>query len=611
MRIIFYLLLCTITLFATSLVIDETLHVTTTAKHQYGIIDETDQLSAIDVLTMPLDKPLTHHSYTHASIWTKATLKNDSNTLLSIVLRNLRPGTEYIDVFIFKNEKLIATHLLGDLRSQKERAFLDAKSSFLISLEPFSEVTIVSRFKSWGTLYLPWQLLSPKAYSQITNVENLFYGLFGGVMVALVIFNLSFFIGLRERFFIYYAMGGFFTFWSLFSTDGIFYMLDLGINLRFVIVSTWLATALVMVFSLLFIATFFKLERLHVKLAWILKGLAGVMIGFFLLFSYAGFFDESLFVEYSPLYLNLSFVFCLVILATVGWATYKKITGALFILIGEFFYIACILYISLSFKGVIEEPIYNYLVFPLGVMIEMLFFTLAISTKIKEIKNAAQYAQIVSMREKQLIEYGKIVGNIAHQWKNGLAHIGALNTEMRLLLDKKADRTSALLQQRLTQSEEAIHFLLETMRTFLNHYKTSPAQETFKPTDALAKALKMVDLQLKALKIELVIDAPYTIEIHGNEKEWYHVWLNLISNSLNAAQISKTSHPYIHIMCNAEQLRYEDNCGGIDVQTLAAIQKGEHAGLGLKMVKEILEKHGFLFEIGTKKGGFFCTILQM
>lgn len=608
MRVIFSLLLFVFSLFALPLEVDEHLHVTTTAQHQYGLVDETHRLKAHDVFAMPLSTPLTQYTYTHAAIWTKTTFKNTSAKPLHFVLRNLRPGTDKIDIFLFEKGELVATHALGDQRPQAHREILSSKSAFALDLEPFAQITMLSRFESWGTFDLIWQVLSPKAYTTKTNLETIFYGLFGGIMVALMLFSLSFYAGLKEHFFLLYAVQGFFTLWSVYATDGVFYMLDLGFNLAFISASTWLATALLMAFSSLFITSFFDLGHLHVRLALVLKGFAGVMVGYSLLFGYAAIFNARLFVDYSAFYLNLSFLFCLLILSSALWAWYKKITGALYIVLGEFFYILCILYVSLSFKGVIESSHESYLILPVGILLEMLFFLMAISAKIKQIKTAAQHAHIASMRERELIGYGKMVGNIAHQWKNGLAQIGALNTEMRLLLDRKSKHTHTLLQERLIQSEEAIHFLLETMQTFLHHYKSSPTQSSFRLKDTLLKAIKMIDLELKAAKIELIIEASCDLEVHGSQKEWYHVWLNLLSNSLAAANKSGMPHPCIRITYNERELRYEDTCGGMEAKTLMAIQKGEQMGLGLKMVQEIVQNDGFLWEIGATHEGFWCTI---
>ena len=85
--------------------------------------DIDDELKATDVLNnvnLKLASKI-HIATFEDAFWTKLTLKNSSNKNQTLSLYNIIPGTNNIDVYIFKKNQQVAFHQLGDLQAQTKR----------------------------------------------------------------------------------------------------------------------------------------------------------------------------------------------------------------------------------------------------------------------------------------------------------------------------------------------------------------------------------------------------------------------------------------------------------------------------------------------------------
>ncbi len=92
--------------------------------------------------------------------WTKLIIKNDTNYFKELVLYNNLSGMNKIDVYIIKNNKLDKNLLLGDLREQNLREFINRYSSFILKFEPNEEITIISKLDNYLVSNLSWEVSS-------------------------------------------------------------------------------------------------------------------------------------------------------------------------------------------------------------------------------------------------------------------------------------------------------------------------------------------------------------------------------------------------------------------------------------------------------------------
>lgn len=228
----------------------------------------------------------------------------------------------------------------------------------------------------------------------------------------------------------------------------------------------------------------------------------------------------------------------------------------------------------------------------------------------KEIKKNEEQQQLL-IEQKRKAEIGELLGNISHQWKNGLSQISSLNLEMILMYKLKQNISdNKEFYQRLEDTENSIKFMIDTMNTFLGYYKEESDYSKFKMEENITQVMQLIDLEIKKSNLNINIISDFPLEITSNKNEWLHIWLNLISNTIKASIFNNIQNPQINITINEKNIIYEDNCGGFKNEILDDIQNHKQKGLGLKMTFKILEKFGYFMNIENYKFGARLTILK-
>lgn len=221
----------------------------------------------------------------------------------------------------------------------------------------------------------------------------------------------------------------------------------------------------------------------------------------------------------------------------------------------------------------------------------------------KEIKKNEEQ-KLILIEQKRKVEIGELLGNISHQWKNGLTQISSLNLEMILMYELKQNiNSNKEFYQRLKDTENSIKFMVETMNTFLGYYKQNTNYSTFEIKDNIKQVLQLIDIEIKNSKLKIYLIDNSSLKITANKNEWLHIWLNLITNSIKASKSQNIKNPEIKIFINQKNIIFEDNCGGFEKEILENIQKNKQQGLGLKMSIKIIEKSNWSMNIENYNNG--------
>lgn len=224
-------------------------------------------------------------------------------------------------------------------------------------------------------------------------------------------------------------------------------------------------------------------------------------------------------------------------------------------------------------------------------------------------KNQKQQQQLIEQKRKA--EIGELLGNISHQWKNGLTQISSLNLEMILMYELKEDFiNNEAFYDRLKDTENSIKFMIDTMNTFLNYYKEENHFSEFNIKNNINEVLKLVDIEIKNSKIDIKIIENFPLKISANKNEWMHIWLNLFTNCIKISKIRNIEIPKIEILINEKNIIFRDNCEGFKKDILKTILNNEQKGLGLKMSSKILEKNDWGIIIENSKTGAKITLFD-
>jgi len=607
---------------ATPLLLNASSKTTNTIPHQITIEDKNHTLNSLDILYNRFNSFTTNtkSSYTKSAFWTKSEVKNNTNKPIQYIFRNNRAGTDKIDVYVYDNNQLIAEHTLGDLRGQDKREILATKSVFLISFAPYETLTVISKYSSLGGLDLQWEILPVDRYSYINGSENIFFGIFGGIIFALIIYNFILFISLREKIFLLYALQGSFVGWFVFAVSGVFYFLDFGLELSFLTATTWLAPILMMLFLMLFISEFFSLSSRSKVLYGFTLFFVGVAIGYFCIFFYGYLFDDKdIFIAYSSIYLNISLLSYIFIGIVALWGVYKKIAGAIYIAIGEIIYILAILFITLVFKGASDFSSFAHFVIPFGVMVEMVFFALALGTKIKQIKIDLENAKTLSLQEEHYTEYGKIVGNISHQWKQPLSY---LSSQIMYLSSLKTVNKGDMIEEEFLAVAPKLNYTIELMANTINlfndFYQNPNEKTTLHLNNELEHLVAMYEYKLISNNIEVKLECDEELEFFTFKISFLQIIMTLLDNSIEQFEKSEAKEGVISLTLKKKDTTllviFEDNAGGIKLPLETIFDpyissKNQKGGMGLHILKTILTEKLFgKIEVKNSQNGAIFTL---
>jgi signal transduction histidine kinase len=254
----------------------------------------------------------------------------------------------------------------------------------------------------------------------------------------------------------------------------------------------------------------------------------------------------------------------------------------------------------------IIDPLY------IGSAVEAILFSLALSYKIRMVAKAKEEQKELLVHQSKLASMGEMIGNIAHQWRQPLTHLGY--TMMNLKEAQKHDElTPEYLNNKIDEANTQLDFMSHTIDDFKDFYTPNKEKEDFSLVTATQETLEIMRNTLKNndIEVELVIKEDSTL--HNYKNEYKQVLLNLLSNAKDALVERVTKSPHITIVIDKNTIQITDNAGGIKEEVLKRIYepyfstKVGNSGIGLYMSKMIIERNmgGFLKMKNLKNGACF------
>jgi len=215
----------------------------------------------------------------------------------------------------------------------------------------------------------------------------------------------------------------------------------------------------------------------------------------------------------------------------------------------------------------------------------------------------------IKQKENQLIQQnkfaqlGEMLSMIAHQWRQPLNVISAMNEVIRLNIRKKDFDEKKIINLSKNISNQ-IQYLSKTINDFKEFFL--PTKEPMNTTlDYIINAvLDLVEPSLQKNQIELILELNAKSKIKTHISELKQVLINLIRNAEDAIVEHRKDNRVIHIMTYERRkdniaLKIADNGGGIPPDISKSIFEPYFStkidkngtGLGLYMSKLIIEKH--------------------
>ena len=478
--------------------------------------------------------------------------------------------TQSLEHFSIVGKKIFSFHYDGNK---------DSKRYF------FKSVTSQSHVIAKASLYTPQSF---SLWVEEYGIKSLVSFFFFGLIFMTALYNGALYIYNREKSFFYYMLMQFFMVGVLFyQMDMVdIYVMGNVENEEIAIFFYFIIVEVVILFMLWFVRSFLETKKylpFHDKILSYITIVAVVDLVFFFI----------------PILLILQiYTFIVLYIIWVAWLRLKQgYKPARFFLFG-WFALALGIFLSEYFEDDLSfDPLL------VGSTIEALFLAVAISYKMREIRNSKEEQKELLIHQSRLASMGDMLGNIAHQWRQPLTRLGFI-----LMNIEQKDKQN-IHEEKLEEAEIQIEFMSQTINDFRNFYAPNKAKELFSLAEESQNIVDFIAFE----KIELTVKIVEDREILNYKNEYKQVLLNLLTNAKDVLIERAVLLPKIVIEINGLVVKISDNGGGVHGSNIQKIfepyfsTKESGLGIGLYMSKMIVEKNmqGLISVSNGRNGAIF------
>lgn len=219
----------------------------------------------------------------------------------------------------------------------------------------------------------------------------------------------------------------------------------------------------------------------------------------------------------------------------------------------------------------------------------------------RDITKKIESEKLFNLQTRQA-QMGEMISMIAHQWRQPLAIINAITTQMRFK-DYMSGNEDSIEQNNLIKIEEQCTHLSQTISEYRDFFRPDKPKEYFELSLLLRHALNLIEHTLKNQGIEIEEVIGNTPKLFSYRNEILQVLIALLKNSLDAFEENGLEYGKITITIQSNDgyciLSIHDNAGGISPENMNKLfipyfttkNKIDGTGLGLYMSKMIIQDH--------------------
>lgn len=220
---------------------------------------------------------------------------------------------------------------------------------------------------------------------------------------------------------------------------------------------------------------------------------------------------------------------------------------------------------------------------------------------VRDITSKVEDEKMLTIHARQA-QMGEMISMIAHQWRQPLAIINAITTQMRLKA-MLMDADDGDFVDNLQKIEQQSAHLSQTISDYRDFFRPDKPKERFHLSSLIDHALNLIDHTLKNHSIHVETENAYDPILYTFRNELIQVLIVLLKNALDAFVENKIigGEIIIRIRPDADTciLSITDNAGGIPSEIIYKLfspyftTKSEKfgTGLGLYMSRMIIEDH--------------------
>lgn len=336
--------------------------------------------------------------FTTSPYWIKFIVENKNPNIQNWLLEVGYPHLDSLEFYFIDQDGGYHYKKTGDMIPFTEREIKHRLFIIKLSLEYGKKQEIFIRVKTESSFQVPLTIWEPIKFSEKVYEEELGYGIYYGIMIVMVLYNLFLFIGLRDRATLYYVLYiGSFGF-GIMSLNGVptqylWYNWPVFAN-KILLVSLYVAMSMLCLFSRTYLNTKIHAPKLDKSIVFImLFGIAGSISSIFIKYE-LGVKLVALFGVSCPIPTFIAGIIC--------WR--KGITAARFYLFAWIFLLLGILILSLRNFGFLPSTFFTEYSVQIGSALEVILLSLGLADRINIMKRERFLAQqeALSAQEKMV-----------------------------------------------------------------------------------------------------------------------------------------------------------------------------------------------------------------
>ncbi len=504
-------------------------------KQCFVFIDSSKTLTITDVCRpttlsrfRPSAQEIPNFGFAKPTYWFAFSLRKSASILNDWVLEIAYPPLDSIEIFEFTSQspeaasqqgsRLIRRALLGDMLPYAHR-FMDTRTYAIpLDLRDTLPHTFFVRVNTQSSVQVPLYLHHHTGFSEQLSRSELAYGIFFGVMAALICYNVFLFVSLRSRYYVYYivyllgaslyiaVVNGFaaqylwgnFPWWANYMNSAAIGVMISGVSV--------------------FAREFLQVRRYAPVMAKAL--IISMLAGVFVILS--GFILPYRVCVQMSVVVNILTIILLVVSGAIVWAR-GNTSVRFFFLAAALFLTGNILFVMKTVGILPTNPITTHIA-ELGVMTEGLLFAFALADRYRLMRVQREEAQQEALR----IEHAAKV-QLEGKVRERTAELEAMNDEMQrqmVILNEQAieiEMTNVALQEKNLLLENLNHEKNEFMGIAVHDLK-NPLQTIIMNTSMMRRYRDKMDNEQRDYLFERIEET--TRRMH-----------NIITNLLDANAI--------------------------------------------------------------------------
>lgn len=363
------------------------------------------------------------------TFWLRFNVKNDSIKGEKWVIHHNFSNTQLMDVYIPANN--FKRQRSGSVVPVNLREFPQREIVFSTKLPQNTEQTIYIRLQSQGTLNLDINLLKQQTFHKNSSTHSLILGVFYGIISFVAIYNLIFFIALRETCYLYLSLFMLFCGTSYGLYDG---YLQLILDPSLLPATPFLIAMFIGTSALILILhreTFLSIDN---NPPYIKRTHEALILGWLFIITLSPFISLVI-IHYATALLALLTVFSLTSTAIIAWHQNKP--AARFAALGWIIFSACLLLVALVRLSVIPDLyVYKHLLRS-GLILLVILLSFALLVRINKLRVFNEKSRNILMHSELqrdlALEAGQLgiwrwqVASDAIYWSNRTCEIFGVN----------------------------------------------------------------------------------------------------------------------------------------------------------------------------------------